>query len=142
LSPSRIPAKLRRQVLAAARNKCAYCRSEERLMGVTFEIEHIVPRSKGGKNSIDNLCLSCPPCNHHKSKRVRAVDPVSGAEARLFHPLHDRWSQHFAWSDDGTTIRGLTNVGRTTIDALKMNRPQMIELRGYWLSTGQHPLDK
>ena len=32
-----------------------------------LEVEHIVPRSKGGTNSIKNLTLSCQCCNQHKN---------------------------------------------------------------------------
>jgi len=43
---------------------CAYCG------GVSgdnvLEVEHVVPRSKGGTNSIKNLTLSCRTCNQHK----------------------------------------------------------------------------
>lgn len=44
---------------------CAYCG------GVSgdpvLEVEHIVPRSKGGTNSIKNLTISCKCCNQHKN---------------------------------------------------------------------------
>jgi 5-methylcytosine-specific restriction endonuclease McrA len=44
---------------------CVYCG------GVSgdpvLEVEHIVPRSKGGTNSIKNLTLSCQCCNQHKN---------------------------------------------------------------------------
>ncbi|MDZ7363375.1 MAG: HNH endonuclease [candidate division KSB1 bacterium] len=126
-------------MFAAARGRCAFCRSEERLMGVTFEIDHIVPRLQRGKTLIDNLCLCCPSCNRHKSVRAQAVDPTTGAETPLFHPTHDHWPEHFAWSDDGARILGLTPTGRATIEALKMNRSQMLELRRYWLANGNHP---
>ena len=40
--------------------KCVYCGSRGE------EIEHIVPRSKGGTNSVENLTLSCRKCNISK----------------------------------------------------------------------------
>jgi 5-methylcytosine-specific restriction endonuclease McrA len=44
---------------------CVYCG------GVSgdpvLEVEHIVPRSKGGTNSIKNLTLACQCCNQHKN---------------------------------------------------------------------------
>jgi len=108
-------------------------------MGVTFEIDHISPRLRDGKASLDNLCLSCPSCNRHKSTRTQAVDPATGAATPLFHPTHEHWSEHFAWSDDGARILGSTPTGRATIEALKMNRSQILELRRYWLANGDHP---
>lgn len=68
------PVSLRKQVLANAGAYCAYCHSAEELMAVTFEIEHIIPRSAGGQTSETNLCLSCPTCNRHKSNRLTVKD--------------------------------------------------------------------
>ena len=65
----RIPASLREQALARAGGRCAYCQSAEVLLGVSFEVDHIIPQSAGGETSIDNLCLSCPTCNRHKAAR-------------------------------------------------------------------------
>lgn len=55
---------------------CAYCG------GVSgdpvLEVEHIVPRSKGGTDSIKNLTLSCKCCNQHKN-----ADSLEDWSARL-----------------------------------------------------------
>ncbi|WP_017659274.1 RNA-guided endonuclease IscB [Baaleninema simplex] len=45
--------------------KCAYCRAEN----VPLEVEHIVPKSKGGSDRVSNLTLSCRPCNQSKGNR-------------------------------------------------------------------------
>ena len=45
--------------------KCAYCGVEN----VPFEIEHILARSKGGSNRVNNLCLSCHSCNQAKGNK-------------------------------------------------------------------------
>ena len=134
-----VPAELRRYVLNTAGGRCAYCRSAEALMGVTFEVEHIISRSAGGETKADNLCLSCPPCNRHKSARLTVLDPKSGKEVPLYHPNHQVWSDHFAWSEDSTRVVGLTAVGRATIIALRMNRHQIVQLRRYWVALGLHP---
>lgn len=139
MSPTALPKNLRRQVLANAQGKCAFCLSKERLMGVTFEIDHIIPRIRGGKMEIENLCLCCPSCNRHKAAKTQALDPLTNTVASLFHPNFDIWSEHFIWSDDGREMIGLTPTGRATIEALKINRPQMLELRKYWEATGNHP---
>jgi len=134
-----ISAQLREQVIANAGGRCAYCQSRQDLMGVTFEVDHIVPKSAGGPTSLANLCLSCPTCNRHKARRLTAQDPVSGNVVPLFHPLKQAWAEHFTWSSDGTEVRGLTSIGRATIEALQMNRPTIVQLRGYWAALGLHP---
>lgn len=139
MSSSRVPAELRRHVLNTAGGRCAYCHSAEALMGATFEVEHIIPRSAGGKTEADNLCLSCPTCNRHKAARLMAFDPQSSEEVPLYHPHHQVWSDHFVWSEDGFQIVGLTAVGRATVIALRMNRPQIVQLRRYWVALGLHP---
>ena len=120
---ARIPQALRQAVIDAAQGRCAYCLSPEQMMGVAFEVDHIRPRSAGGRNQLDNLCLSCPTCNRHKARRLSAPDPVSGRAVRLFHPKRDVWLHHFAWSADGAHIIGLTPTGRATVEALRFNRP-------------------
>ena len=133
---ARIPQALRRAVLAAAQGRCAYCLSPEHMMGVVFEIDHVIPRSVGGRTQLDNLCLSCPTCNRHKARRLEARDPLSRRVVPLFHPNHDIWSHHFAWSADEAYILGLTPTGRATVEALHCNRPAMLLLRRYWRMTG------
>lgn len=58
---------LRAYVLHHANNQCVYCdRSDTRL-----EVEHIIPRSRGGRNRTDDLTASCAPCN-----RARGAAPI------------------------------------------------------------------
>lgn len=52
--------KLRDFIFAKNNGQCAYCGNKGE------EIEHIVPRSKGGTDSIHNLTLSCRECNIKK----------------------------------------------------------------------------
>ena len=49
---------------------CVYCDTEMTLelhKPNTAEIEHIVPRSKGGKRKAFNEVAACHACNHEKS---------------------------------------------------------------------------
>lgn len=134
-----IPANLRRQVRNDAQGRCAYCLSSESMMGVTFELEHIIPLSAGGKAVFQNLCLSCPACNRYKGARLRAVDPITGIDVSLFHPRNQIWADHFRWEEGGVRIVGVTPAGRATVQALRMNRPIIVQLRRYWLALALHP---
>ena len=60
-------------------NKCAYCGSEG-----TLQWEHIVPRSRGGPNTIDNMVQSCPKCNREKAAR----NPIEWYESKGIHRKH------------------------------------------------------
>jgi hypothetical protein len=62
-----------------------------------------------------------------------------GTETRLFHPQRDRWLAHFDWSVNGTVIVGLTEIGVVTVNLLRMNRPQLVEVRSLWVIIGKHP---
>ena len=53
---------VREYLLEKWNRTCAYCGKTD----VPLEIEHIVPRSKGGSNSISNLTLACHSCNQSK----------------------------------------------------------------------------
>jgi len=136
-----VPVDLQQEVRAQFANCCAYCRTAEELTVVTFEFEHIVPRSSGGETVLENLCLACPTCNRFKVDRTTAYDPVSERDVPLFHSQSDVWVEHFAWADGATEIVGLTAIGRAIIAALRMNRPQLIRVRRMWRMMGKHPRD-
>jgi len=110
-------------------------------MGVTFEVDHITPASTGGKATLSNLCLSCPTCNRHNANRVTALDVLTEQHVPLYHPTRDQWDEHLTWTDGATLLVGVTPTGRATIAALQMNRPQLVQLRGYWVATGRHPAE-
>ncbi|NEQ36432.1 MAG: HNH endonuclease [Okeania sp. SIO3I5] len=41
---------------------CAYCGATD----TPLEVEHIIPRSKGGSNRVSNLAIACHQCNQNK----------------------------------------------------------------------------
>lgn len=134
-----IPVELQRQIRDRFANSCAYCQTAEHLSVATFEIEHIVPRSAGGATVFENTCLACPTCNRFKADRVAAADPATRQEVPLFHPQRDDWTDHFEWNEDASEIVALTPIGRATIAALRMNRPQLIRVRRMWVAMSEHP---
>ena len=134
-----VPVNLQRQIREQFNNTCAYCQTAEYLTVTTFEIEHIVPLSTGGKTLLENLCLACPSCNRYKATRQTAINPNTGQPEKLFNPQSQQWKEHFKWSEDAIEIIGITPEGQTTISALKMNRPQMIRVRKMWVKLREHP---
>jgi len=129
---------LRRRVRESFFKCCAYCQTEEALTVAIYEIEHIVPLASGGATEFENLCLSCPSCNRYKADRLQGRTDA-GVETRLFHPQQDDWLEHFDWSIGGTVIVGLTEVAEATIVTLRMNRPQVVDVRSLWVAAGRHP---
>jgi len=60
---------VREYLLEKWRRKCAYCDAE----GLPLEVEHIIPRSRGGSNRVSNLTLACKRCNQVKGSQDVAV---------------------------------------------------------------------
>ncbi len=101
-----------------------------------MHVDHIDP---DGDDSLDNLCLSCANCNMSKARATSAVDPETGAEAPLFNPRTQDWSEHFEWMPGGILVRRLTPVGRATVHRLRMNRDRLLAARANWVFLGLHP---
>jgi 5-methylcytosine-specific restriction endonuclease McrA len=76
---------LRECVLAKWQRKCAYCDAHE----VPLEIEHIVPRSRGGSNRASNLTLACHACNQCKGQQTAAEFGFPDVQAQARTPLRD-----------------------------------------------------
>jgi hypothetical protein len=135
-----LPVDLVRRVRAAARHRCGYCLSPQRLVMARLEVEHVIPLARGGTDEESNLWLSCPLCNRSKGDRTAATDPETGAVEPLFHPRRQRWSDHFGWSEDGLRILGRTPTGRATVAALHLDDdPDALIVRSYWVLAGWHP---
>lgn len=58
--------KLRFEVFMRDNFTCRYCGRTVKEDGVKLHIDHIIPKSKGGKNNLSNLITSCLECNYGK----------------------------------------------------------------------------
>jgi hypothetical protein len=139
MSLTDVPASLRQRVREAARDRCGYCLSSQRYLMGKLEIEHIIPRSRGGSEDESNLWLSCSLCNRYKGSQITGTDPLNGASVALFNPRAQIWREHFRWSSDGTLILGVTPVGRATVEILRLNNELAVEVRRNWVLAGWHP---
>jgi 5-methylcytosine-specific restriction endonuclease McrA len=110
VQPSRQPAFTRFNVFLRDRFTCQYCGDREDL---TFD--HLIPRSKGGHTTWDNVVTACSPCNLRKGDRLaRHVDmwprqlPFVPTlhdlhqNGRLFPPnyLHESWMDYLYWDTE------------------------------------------
>jgi hypothetical protein len=142
VSLSAIPRAIRDQVFKRDLGACQYCRLVQIGQSSVFHINHIIPKSKGGLTVESNLALQCPYCSLSKSNRLVFTDPHSNELVTLFHPLQQRWSEHFAIEENGV-CRGLSAVGRATVEALRMNDPlprvaRALQIRLGLLSASSH----
>ena len=63
---SKSPSK--RNVYRRDGNRCQYCGCH--LNSKNASLDHVMPRSRGGDNSWDNIVSACKPCNRRKSNRT------------------------------------------------------------------------
>jgi 5-methylcytosine-specific restriction endonuclease McrA len=56
----------RRAVFARDRWTCQYCGHERG----NLTVDHVIPRSKGGESTWDNIVTCCAPCNRRKGDRL------------------------------------------------------------------------
>jgi len=57
----RIPLNLRRRIIERDGYYCVYC--DEDLRDAEIHMDHVIPESKGGPTSYDNLQVTCRKCN-------------------------------------------------------------------------------
>ena len=86
----------RKNILRRDRGRCQYCGSRDQLT-----IDHVFPRSRGGKDTWENLVAACVPCNNRKGNHT-----VEEAKMKLlrkpFRPSYVMCIRDFVGSLDDT----------------------------------------
>lgn len=82
----KIPPVNRREVLRRDHHSCQYCGSSKHLT-----LDHVLPRSRGGQHTWDNVVAACKRCN---SKKGDKTTQEAGMRLRTkpkapVHPTHD-----------------------------------------------------
>ncbi|TAK32790.1 MAG: HNH endonuclease [Saprospiraceae bacterium] len=116
-----------------------YCKTPSDYAPGFFEDDHIIPKSKNGTSTLDNLALVCDGCNNAKAAKTEGIDPVSNRPVPLFHPRKDKWAEHFTWSNNSLIITGISPAERATVEALQLNRTPLVNLRSALFLAGVHP---
>ncbi|MCL1925670.1 MAG: HNH endonuclease [Syntrophorhabdaceae bacterium] len=85
----------RRNVFIRDGNTCQYC--GRAFPSSELNLDHVIPRSRGGKTSWENIVCSCLPCN-----KTKGGNPPEQAGMRLIsRPAAPRWSPEYAFSFRG-----------------------------------------
>ncbi len=58
----------RRNILARDENRCQYC--NKKLPVSQLSLDHVTPKSRGGKSTWTNVVTACTPCNTRKGGRM------------------------------------------------------------------------
>lgn len=72
----------RRNIIKRDNNRCQYCGSTHNLT-----IDHIMPRSRGGKDTWENLVTACNDCNLKKGNRTPDEANMT-LKRKPFRPVH------------------------------------------------------
>ncbi len=107
---SQKPAFTRFNVFLRDRFRCQYCGNRFRTNELTFD--HVIPRSRGGRTTWENIVTACQSCNirkgnrmPHESEMYPRYDPQEPTVFRLqeygrkFPPnfLHSSWGDFLYW---------------------------------------------
>jgi len=110
VKPARYPAFTRFNVFLRDRFTCQYCGTREEL---TFD--HLIPRSRGGQTTWENVVTACAPCNLKKGGKMPDVAKMHPSRTpdrptvyelhsngRLFPPnyLHESWLDYLYWDTE------------------------------------------
>jgi 5-methylcytosine-specific restriction endonuclease McrA len=79
----------RKSIMLRDRQTCQYC--QQQFMPKALTLDHVVPRSRGGASTLENLVACCYPCNNRKADRtpVEAGMPLLGRPAQIgIHAKH------------------------------------------------------
>ena len=109
----RNPAFTRFNVFLRDRFTCQYCGTGHAAADLTFD--HVVPRSRGGRTTWQNVVAACSPCNLRKANLLPeqyGMTPLSKPAAaniwqlqengRGFPPnyLHESWRDYLYWDTE------------------------------------------
>lgn len=89
----------RLNIYARDHDTCQYCARQ--LPRSELNLDHVVPRSQGGKTSWENVVCSCVPCNLRKGGRT----PAQAGMKLLKVPMRPRWTPFFRGASRRITYR-------------------------------------
>jgi 5-methylcytosine-specific restriction endonuclease McrA len=93
----KMPSVSRRELLRRDGHRCQYCSSTRALT-----IDHVIPRSKGGTHTWDNVAIACETCNHKKGDKYLSETNMS-LKTKPKAPMHPTvaFAEQFWQSQEG-----------------------------------------
>lgn len=79
----------RQTVFERDKQICQYCGGKFTMDELTMD--HVIPKSHGGKSSWANIVACCSPCNHKKANRT----PVQANMHLIHQPVEPKWTSPF-----------------------------------------------
>ena len=89
----------RLNIYARDHDTCQYCARQ--LPRTELNLDHVSPRTQGGKTSWENVVCSCVPCNLRKGGRT----PEQAGMRLLKKPVRPRWTPLFRGAVRRTTYQ-------------------------------------
>lgn len=98
----------RANVFIRDRYTCQYCHNTFNKKDLT--LDHILPRSKGGRTNWHNIVSACKKCNHSKGNNSNIVPKVMpdkpnfyqmyGSKNFTLNIKHEIWLKYLNWPDE------------------------------------------
>lgn len=80
----------RKNIIRRDGHQCQYCGRGD----VTLTVDHVIPKSKGGNDSWENLVAACVSCNNRKGDRTPSEAGVK-LRRKPIRPSHVMFIRHF-----------------------------------------------
>ena len=113
---------IREYLLEKFERKCSYCGKEN----IPLEVEHIIPKSRGGSNKVDNLCIACHGCNQKKNNKTAEEFGYPNIQKQVKKSLKDcailnatRWKVYEILKSTNLEVECGTG-GRTKMNRIKL----------------------
>jgi 5-methylcytosine-specific restriction endonuclease McrA len=108
--------------------QCQYC--GEHFSAKELTMDHVLPRSLGGKKVWTNIVLSCGPCNWergsdhrikpiHMAKRPTYYELVNRRKKFPIHVSHESWNTYLNWEKDLVIFDGAKEESGFNLDSIK-----------------------
>lgn len=117
---------VREYLLEKWNRQCAYCDKKN----LPLEVEHIIPKTRGGTDRVSNLTLACTTCNQEKGTQTAVEYGYPKVQEQALKPLKDAAAVNATRYAIGNTLKTLGlpvsfwSGGRTKFNRTKQHYPK------------------